>query len=64
MEGKTGVIPFEAAKVENPARLRFEIGDDVLILHVKHDARRQHLAPMHSQFFNGPIEATKLAEVV
>src|SRR5438132_5599682 len=46
VERQALLLPFEAAMRDDPTGLPFDIIDDILVVHVQHDAFRQHLFPM------------------
>jgi hypothetical protein len=64
VEGAAGFVPFEPAIGEDAARLSLEIADQLLVLNLEHDARRQDAAPMLRQSLIRPVIAPQLAEIV
>ena len=49
---------------DDAARLRLEIGDDVLVLHFEHGALGQDPAPMRHQIRIASIVAPEFAEII
>ena len=64
IELQTGIVPFEAAMGDDLARLLLEIVDDLFVLHLKHDAGRQNIAPMRHHLLVGSVIAPQFPKIV
>lgn len=64
MEVKAGIAPFQTAKIENLARLRFDIGYYFLVLHVEYNTRRQYSMPMRCDLLDATVIAPEFAKIV
>src|SRR5205823_5247575 len=64
VKGEAGIIPFEAAIRDYTARLRLEIGDELLIADVQNQTGRQHCMPMIHQPRIGAVITPEFAQVV
>ena len=64
VERQAAVLPLEAAVGNQSAGLPFQIGDDILVAYLDHDAFRQDRLPITHQCLIGPIVAAELGEVV
>ena len=46
VEFEARIIPVEPAMGDDPTRLALDISNDILVLNLEHDLRRQHAPPM------------------
>ena len=64
MEVKTAIVPRQAAMGDDPPRLAFQVGGDVLITHVEDAAGGQHPMPMRHQLLVAAMIAAELAKII
>ena len=56
-------VPWQAAIVENPPRLAFEVGNHVLVANLEHRAQGQHVPPVRHDPLVRRVIAPELAEI-